>query len=241
MTASPEPLTNRVLDAHARLSLGGSHQAIYRLVASALAARNISGDRFIDIGCGRGALRGFVHDRFSEYVGVDGVRYDALPDEVEFHQLDLDGETPLPARVAGADVVAAVETIEHLENPRALVRQLMRLTRPGGWIVLTTPNQRSALSLLTLCVKGQFSAFQDAEYPAHITALLESDLRRIGAEVGLTDAAVEYTGHGRIPGTRWHYPRFLASLMPRAMSDNLLFIARTPGDVARDRSGPAHA
>lgn len=231
VTASPEPSTNRVLDTHARLSLGASHHAIYRLVASALATRNIAGRRFVDIGCGSGALRRFVRDRFEEYVGVDGVRYDDLPDEVEFHQLDLDSEAPLSLSVAGADVVVAVETIEHLENPRALVRQLIRLAKPGGWIVLTTPNQRSALSLLTLCVKGQFSAFQDAEYPAHITALLESDLRRIGAELGLTDAAIEYTRHGRVPGTPWHYPQILTSRMPRAMSDNLLYIARTPEDA----------
>jgi 2-polyprenyl-3-methyl-5-hydroxy-6-metoxy-1,4-benzoquinol methylase len=162
-------------------------------------------------------------------------RYADFPDGVEFHQLDLDGEGPLPTSVAGADVVAAVETIEHLENPRALARQLIRLAKPGGWILLTTPNQRSALSLLTLCVKGQFSAFQDAEYPAHITALLESDLRRIGAELGLTDAAVEYTGHGRIPGTPWHYPHILTSLMPRAMSDNLLHLTRTSGDKTGHR------
>ena len=236
VTASPEPSTSRVLDAHARLSLGASHHAIYRLVASALAARDIAGRRFIDIGCGRGALRPFVQNRFEEYVGVDGVRYDDFPDAVEFHELDLDGEARLPASATGADVVAAVETIEHLENPRALVRQLIRLARPGGWIILTTPNQRSALSLLTLCVKGQFSAFQDAEYPAHITALLDSDLRRIGAELGLTDAAIEYTERGRIPGTAWHYPRVLTSLLPRAMSDNLLYIART----SRDVTGPAH-
>lgn len=232
MTVPPERPTGRVLDTHARLSLGASHDAIYRLVASALATRNIAGRRFVDIGCGSGRLHRFVDDRFEEYVGVDAVRYDDFPDEVAFHQLDLDSEAPLPAGVAGADVVAAVETIEHLENPRALVRQLVRLARPGGWIVLTTPNQRSALSLLTLCVKGQYSAFQDAEYPAHITALLDSDLRRIGAELGLTDAAVEYTGHGRIPGTAWHYPRALTSLMPRALSDNLLYLARTPSDVS---------
>ena len=228
VTESLEPSTTRVLDEHARLSLGASHDAIYRLVASALAARHIAGRRFVDIGCGSGALRRFVQSQFEEYVGVDGVRYDDFPENVEFHQLDLDGDARLPAGAAGADVVAAVETIEHLENPRAFVRQLVRLARPGGWIVLTTPNQRSALSLLTLFVKGQFSAFQDTDYPAHITALLEIDLRRMGAELSLTEAAIEYSGRGRIPGTPWHYPRALTRGLPRALSDNLLYIARTP-------------
>ena len=54
-----------------------------------------------------------------------------------------------------------METIEHLENPRAFVRKLVRLAKPGGWVVVTTPNQRSLLSLLTLMTKGKFSHFQD--------------------------------------------------------------------------------
>ena len=112
-------------------------------------------------------------------------------------------------------------------DPRALVRQLVRLAKPGGWGLLTTPNQRSVLSLVTLLLKGQFSAFQDTDYPAHITALLESDLRRIGGELGLTDAAIKYTGRGRLPLTSWHYPRALTALLPRALSDNLVYRPNT--------------
>ena len=225
---SASAATPRVLDRHARLSLGSSQDAIYRMVAGSLAARRITGDCLIDVGCGGGHLRPFVQDRFARYVGMDGVRYDGFPDDVEFHQLDLDGRGRLPADDASADVAAAVETIEHLENPRALTRELVRLVKPGGWIILTTPNQRSLLSLVTLITKGQFSAFQDAGYPAHITALLDIDLLRIGSELGLTNTAIEYTRHGRIQLTPWHYPTALATLFPRTLSDNLMYIARKP-------------
>ena len=221
-------VTPRVLDEHARLSLGSSHDAIYRMVAGALAARRITGECCIDVGCGSGHLRPFVQDRFTRYVGMDAVRYDGFPDDAEFHQLDLDGRGRLPANDASADVATALETIEHLENPRALTRKLVRLVKPGGWVILTTPNQRSLLSLATLLTKGRFSAFQDSDYPAHITALLDVDLLRIGFEIGLTDAAIEYTRHGRIPLTPWHYPTALATLFPRALSDNLLYIGRKP-------------
>ena len=221
-------VTPRVLDEHARLSLGSSHHAIYHMVAGALVARRITGECWIDVGCGRGHLRPFVQDRFTRYVGMDAVRHDGFPDGAEFHQLDLDGRGRLPANDASADVAAAVETIEHLENPRALTRELVRLVKPGGWVILTTPNQRSLLSLATLLTKGRFAAFQDSDYPAHITALLDVDLLRIGSEIGLTDAAIEYTRHGRIPLTPWHYPTALATLFPRALSDNLLYIGRKP-------------
>jgi len=105
----------------------------------------------------------------------------------------------------------------------------VRLSKPGGWVIVTTPNLLSLLSLLTLVVRHRFAAFQDVDYPAHRTALLEVDLRRIAAECDLTDVGIMYSHEGRVPLTRWHYPKFLAKLFPRALSDNLLLIGRKPG------------
>jgi len=124
-----------------------------------------------------------------------------------------------------ADVVAALETIEHLENPWAFVRRLRALAKPGAWVIVTTPNQMSALSVLTLLVKRRFSAFQDPQYPAHRTALLECDLERAAREAGLEPAEWAYSLHGRVPLTPWHYPLALARCFPRALSDNLMLLA----------------
>jgi 2-polyprenyl-3-methyl-5-hydroxy-6-metoxy-1,4-benzoquinol methylase len=120
-----------------------------------------------------------------------------------------------------------VETIEHLENPRAFVRELARLAKPGGTVLVTTPNQLSLLSKLTLLTRNQFNAFQEAPglYPAHITALLEVDLRRIARETGLEGVEVHYSGFGRIPFTARHWPR---PLQGRAFSDNVALLARRP-------------
>jgi SAM-dependent methyltransferase len=168
-----------------------------------------------------------LKDRFSEYVGVDVVRYDGFPEDGTFVAFDLDaGSVPLDD--ATGDVVIAVETVEHLENPRAFVRDLVRLAKPGGWVVVTTPNQLSWLSLSTLLAKKQFSHFQDGSYPAHITALLEIDLVRIATECGLTDIGTDYSRQGRIVFTGRHYPRALSRLFPRGCSDNLLVVGRKP-------------
>ena len=207
----------------ARQSLGRSHQRIYRTVADALAARD-AGGVLADIGCGTGELWLALRGRFRSCLGVDAVRYEGLPQDVEFHAADLDAGLPLPD--ASVDAAAAVEVIEHLENPRAFVRELARIVRPGGWVVVTTPNQLSALSLLTLIVKGRFSAFQDTSYPAHRTALLEIDLRRIMSECGLRDLAVSYTRLGRLPLSPWHYPDAVAALAPRQLSDNIVVVGR---------------
>ena len=212
------------VEVRARASLGSSKDAIYRTVEAALRERGASGT-LADIGCGAGHLWPRLQPMFARCIGIDAVRYGGLPVEIDFQQADLD-RLPLPLADESADVVAAVETIEHLENPRALCRELYRIVRPGGWIVVTTPNQLSLLSLLTLVVKQRFSAFQDAAYPAHRTALLEVDLRRIAAECGLREIDVTYTASGRVPGTALHYPASLSRTFPRALSDNVLLIGR---------------
>jgi 2-polyprenyl-3-methyl-5-hydroxy-6-metoxy-1,4-benzoquinol methylase len=202
---------------------GASETAIYAMVADALRYAGVSTGTLFDIGCGSGNLYHFVRDRVSSYVGVDLVRYDGFPAGAEWIEANLD-QLPLPLPAECTDVVAAVETIEHLENPRAFMRELVRLAKPGGKVVVTTPNQLSLLSKMTLMLKNRFGAFQDVHYPAHITALLEIDLIRIASACGLQSLSISYTNSGRIGFTPLHYPRMVSRRWPRAMSDNICLI-----------------
>ena len=213
------------VEERALASAGRSGSAIYRMVARAFAERGVEDRRVIDVGCGHGAAWAHLKGRFSEYVGVDVTRYGDFPEDGTFVQCNLDSGS-VPLEDATGDLVMAVETIEHLENPRAFMRELVRLAKPGGWVVVTTPNQLSLLSLLTLMTKGQFSHFQDGSYPAHITALLEVDLVRIATECGLSNIGTDYSREGRIVFTGRHYPRAVSRLFPRACSDNLLVVGQ---------------
>lgn len=221
MTESPLTTEDR-----ARLSAGASTSPVYREVAAVLRGRAVGGT-LLDVGCGTGTLCEYVKGQFDRYVGADAVRYDEFPTGQEFHLIDLDSGR-VPVADGFADVVTAVEVIEHLENPRLLARELTRLTKPGGWVVVTTPNQLSLLSKLTLLLFNEFNAFRASCYPAHLTALLEVDLRRIAGECGWTDVSVTFSRDGRIPGVPWHWPQWLSRLAPRALSDNVLLVARIP-------------
>lgn len=221
----------------AALSAGTSADAIYAMVARLLASRWTDRGTLLDVGCGRGDLWPFVKPQFDRYIGVDVLRYEGFPADGQFEKLDLDtGRVPFPD--ASADVVCGVETIEHLENPRAFARELTRLCRPGGWIVITTPNQLSWLSKFTLLVKNQFNAFGPANYPAHITALLQIDLQRIARECGWEQIGFGYSLSGRIVFTSRCLPGWVSRMAPRAFSDNIAVIGRrAPADAAA--SGPA--
>ena len=216
----------------ARLSAGGSAAIIHASVVAALNERAIRAAVLLDVGCGTGALRAHVESNCDRYIGADAIRHDGFPTDVEFVRANLDaGSIALPD--GSCDVVACVETIEHVENPRALMRELVRLARPGGWLVVTTPNQLSVLSKLGLLTKNEFVHFQERPglYPAHISALLEIDLLRMCRENQLEQAMVRYSGQGRIPFTARNWPHPLRSrsgALGRAFSDNVLVIARKP-------------
>lgn len=210
----------------AALSRGSSDEAILRRVA-AVTRRRAPAGLLLDVGCGVGALRAHLPERAGDYLGVDLVRYQGLDRAAPFAQADLDAaDWGVGAAIAAATI--AVETIEHLENPRAFMRGLVRATRAGGLVVVTTPNQLSLASKLALVARNCFVAFQDAPglYPAHRTALLEIDLRRIARECGLIDIEIDWTQRGRIPLTRRHWP---AGLGGRAFSDHVVLSARRPG------------
>jgi 2-polyprenyl-3-methyl-5-hydroxy-6-metoxy-1,4-benzoquinol methylase len=48
--------------------------------------------------------------------------------------------TQLPFSPATFDVVISSECIEHTADPEAAVREMLRVLRPGGFVLLTTPN-----------------------------------------------------------------------------------------------------
>jgi 2-polyprenyl-3-methyl-5-hydroxy-6-metoxy-1,4-benzoquinol methylase len=212
------------LESRALRTLGASGEAIYQAAVDALRQRSARGS-VADVGCGTGRLRALLDGIATSYVGVDAVRHEGFPEAAPLLLADLDRQ-PIPLADQSSDVVVSLETIEHLENPRAFCRELARIARPGGWLVVSTPNQRSLVSLGALLLTEHFSAFRDNCYPAHQTALLDTDLRRIASEVGLQDVAIAFTGTGRVPLTAVSYPRAVSRAFPRALSDNVLLIGR---------------
>jgi 2-polyprenyl-3-methyl-5-hydroxy-6-metoxy-1,4-benzoquinol methylase len=188
------------------------------------------GGTALDFGAGRGELasRLAACGRFERVVAADLVAYGTPPEGVEWLNSDLND--PLPLADGSIDVVLAVEVVEHLENIRAVCREWARLLRPGGAVLLTTPNNESVRSVLSLVFRGHFVAFLDASYPAHITALVRKDLERALSEAGLAPQGFFFTDDGAVPRlTRFSWQQISAGrLRGLRFSDNLGCVARKP-------------
>jgi 2-polyprenyl-3-methyl-5-hydroxy-6-metoxy-1,4-benzoquinol methylase len=213
----------------AATSGGISNEPIYAAVLAEVA--RLRADAVLDFGAGIGQLtRRLLDGRCHRSVtGADILsRPPNLPDAAAWIQQDLNA--PLARPDATFDLVLAVEVIEHLENPRALARDWYRLLRPGGTLIVTAPNNESWRSLLALLLRGHFIAFTDPSYPAHITALLRQDVRRLLAEAGFTEIRLRFTDNGSVPKLPWITWQQLGGRFFRGVrySDNLIAIARKP-------------
>jgi 2-polyprenyl-3-methyl-5-hydroxy-6-metoxy-1,4-benzoquinol methylase len=215
------------------LSEGISTGEIRSLVLRCLRDSGARGD-LLDFGAGKGDLLAEL-SRLGNFQSLAGADLYPRPSEcdarIEWHQRDLND----PLQVDRAfDVVVCSETIEHLENPRQTFRTLHQSLKSGGTLVLTMPNQESVRSFAGLLFAGHFTHFLGASYPAHITALLRLDLRRLCSEVGFDEPTFAYSNAGLIPRLTWlSWQRVsLGMLRGRLFSDNLAMITRKSTSVA---------
>jgi 2-polyprenyl-3-methyl-5-hydroxy-6-metoxy-1,4-benzoquinol methylase len=207
-----------------------STEAIHERFLRALGQLGARGD-VLDFGAGTGLLteRLLQWGQFTSVSGADLMaRPASLPPTVRWYHQDLNRSLDAPSE--SFDVLVACEIIEHLENSRALVREWWRLLRPGGRLVLSTPNNESFRSLIALFVRGHFVAFGDTCYPAHITALLRKDIERLLAEAQFIDTRIFYTDDGGLPGwpaTTWQKVSG-GLLRGKRWSDGLIALASRP-------------
>jgi 2-polyprenyl-3-methyl-5-hydroxy-6-metoxy-1,4-benzoquinol methylase len=214
----------------AEASGGASNPVIYRCFERILLDLELKGD-LLDFGAGKGILteRIFRLDRFDSLTAADLMPpVMELPTKVKWITADLNEPLELPGCLF--DVIVAAEVIEHLENPRALAREWFRLLRPDGKLILSTPNNESWRSILSLLFHGHYALFRSPSYPAHITPLLRCDIGRCLAEAGFENPAFIFTDYGSLP----RFQRLQWQTVSRGVlkglrySDNLLAVASKP-------------
>lgn len=143
--------------------------------------------RIVDIGCGSGAMLLKLADLgYTQLHGVDIVRPQHGRAGIEFFECDLD-RLQMSFEDESVDLVVSVEVFEHIENLGSLLRELSRVLRRDGRLLITTPNVHSVEARLRYLLSGQLKQFDRIGDPTHITPVFIHPfkvlLRRHGLEV----------------------------------------------------------
>lgn len=94
--------------------------------------------RWIDFGCGNGGL--VRHVRRHEGCDAVGVEKGWIERKLVEYDIPFVDADDLSSLYGTADVVTAIEALEHLVDPVSVLKEIRRLLKPGGLFVYTTGN-----------------------------------------------------------------------------------------------------
>lgn len=111
----------------------------------------IKGKTVLDVGCGNAYGTVLMAEDAAEINGLD---YDSgtissnrerYKDKtnLRFHQAEI---PPLPFGDASFDVVTAFQFIEHIHRRKEFIAECLRVLKPGGEVIITTPNATKSLA-----------------------------------------------------------------------------------------------
>lgn len=182
------------------------------------AESDLAGRRVLEIGCGRGGFSCWLASQecppdelvasdFSETAVAMGRAFarSRCLDDIVWRVADIQ---QLPFSDAAFDTIISCETVEHVPDPARAVCELARVLRPGGRLLLTTPNYLSTIGLWRLYLPLRGRRFSECGQPINQFTLIPRTLawlRRAGLRVVAVDAIGHYLPFpGRPP---IHLPR----------------------------------
>ncbi len=164
--------------------------------------------RFLDIGCARGDLLKALRDKGFDCYGVEISRGAVDIGRRDFG-LNLFAGTLDEAAYPDDhfDWVSAGDVVEHLQDPAAMIKEIARILRPSGRIIIEVPSEATIFRRVARSIYrvtgGRVRGPLDKLYnPFHLSYFSPKSMRRALENAGLTvlqmDAKESYTtAHGR--------------------------------------------
>lgn len=107
-------------------------------------SQSLKGKKVVDLSAGSGYIAGLF-----QKAGAGVSLFDLFPNQNKFCEiacLPIDLQKRFPIDDSAFDIAICAETIEHLPNQYFFFAETARILRPGGTLILTTPNSSSLRS-----------------------------------------------------------------------------------------------
>lgn len=140
--------------------------------------------KILDIWCWNGnMLREIQALWYYNLYWCDGfTKNEKLLNMIKFEQTNLN--EPLPYEENTFDVILLTEVIEHMEYPNLLFKEIHKILKADGVVIVSTPNILSMPSRILYLLTGHFLLFMESDikydkFPWHIAPFLRYIFKRV--------------------------------------------------------------
>jgi SAM-dependent methyltransferase len=143
-------------------------------------------DTVVDFGCGPGHSCVVAGEVGAAVIAVDvdpaiveHVRQATQGTRIRSFQGVVSGTLPVPLPDGVASVVLAQEVLEHVDDPRGYLAELVRIGRPGARYILSVPDPASEALMRAVAPPSYF------QKPGHINIFAHKELDALVRDAGL--------------------------------------------------------
>ncbi len=172
------------------------HERIFELVEQYL--KNKLEAKILVLGSGKGAFeRRLLDHGFSNIVSVDIVDnlHESVREKVRFMQVDLNTNFSEKIREK-FDIIIAIEVIEHLYCPYCFLKEVRKLIKDDGVVIITSPNPVEIYrTLMYTILGGELPWFDEPavqEKYGHISVITVAIMKRLAELTGFRLEKVTY-------------------------------------------------
>lgn len=195
----------------------------------------IEGLRVLDVGAGGGGFLGIAKELGAEVSGIE-FSSAARAHAARTYGIEL-SDRPLTDRAWDGqrfDVITVWDLIEHLADPRAMLRRIAELLAPGGRVAITTPAREGTLHRVSMGLAkltgGRLSMLARHRYNLlHLQIFRRNDLRALLEDAGLTVRTLELIADFSYPGSWYLRTARIPESLKRALGPAAdLYLERIP-------------
>lgn len=186
----------------------------------------LSDKRVLEIGCGRGGFAVYFHEqygsKYKEYIAADfsesaiemGAKFaiDRGLNKIKFELQDIQNIIHDNNRF---DLVISFETIEHVPNCKKAIDELYRVLKPGGQLILTTPNYMGFFGLYRVYLRLTGRKWTEVGQPINRFVMIPRTLywlKSSGFKVEYFESEIisfPWFGKRKVYHLNWKKPRFI--------------------------------
>lgn len=169
------------------------------------------GDRWLDLGCGRRLAPVWMRDaqdveakllaRAGDMVGIDPDDAALTDNNLPIRKHQVEAET-VPEPDAAFDLITANMVFEHLESPGTVLTEAARLLRPGGHLLIHTPNRwypvTACASVVPAGIRGRVTGWLEKRaacdiYPTRYRMNSTRAIHQLARQSGLEVVSIHRT------------------------------------------------